>query len=604
MKNSIELLAPARDLACGIAAIDHGADAVYIGATRFGARQAAGNSVEDIQTLCAYAHQYGARIYVTLNTILYDEELEETRNLAWDLYRAGVDAFIVQDMALLKMDMPPVPLHASTQMDNRTSAKVKWLRSLGFQQVVLARELSLRQIESIHKAVPDVSIEAFVHGALCVSYSGRCYASQYCFQRSANRGACAQFCRLPFNLIDADGRTILHDCHPLSLRDMNRSASLEAMMDAGVRSFKIEGRLKDIAYVKNVTSFYRQEIDKILKRRTDLQRTSWGTSQYTFTPNLSESFSRGYTDYFLHGRTEDLASMDSPKSRGPEVGFVKDVRNGCIVVAGTAAFSNGDGLCFMDEQGQMQGFRINRAEGNHLYPAKMPRVKKGDTLWRSHNQAWQTQMEGATARRTMSLQWTLKETDNGFLLQAKREDGVEASQSFTAEHQLARSPQDDTIRQVLAKLGDTCYTTSNVDIDFAQPWFIPRSSLAEWRRIVLSQLPEPQRIDAKTAQPTHDPESPVVDCINVSNRLSRNFYSEQGCDNIPSAMELRSVAASTDESLMTCRYCLRYQLGWCPTRQKNHSPYREPYFLVGRDGRRFRLEFDCQRCEMTVHADE
>lgn len=603
---SIELLSPARDLACGKAAVDHGADAVYIGAPRFGARQSASNSVEDIAELCKYAHRFGVRVYVTLNTILYDDELHETERLAWELYRVGVDAFIVQDMSLLRLNMPPVPLHGSTQMDNRTVDKAQWLNRHGISQIVLARELTLHEISAIHRAVPNVIIEAFVHGALCVSYSGRCYASQFCFQRSANRGACAQFCRLPFTLIDAEGREIMREKHPLSLRDMNRSEQLEVMMNAGVRSFKIEGRLKDEAYVKNVTAYYRQAIDSILSRRKEFVRASYGTSSFTFKPDLNNSFSRGYTDYFLHGRTPNLASMDTPKSRGPEVGFVKEIRGGCIIVAGSSCFNNGDGLCYMDADGHMKGFRVNRAEGNHLYPAKMPTVRKGDTLWRSYNQQWESVMSGISATRLMHVRWVLEECEVGFLLSAVREDGVVIKQTFESEHVLARTSQEESIRSVLSKLGDTCYQAKEVEIRFTQPWFVPRSLLAEWRRTVLAQFVQPDRIKETkvfTVQ-THDDAinqtCSDIECINVSNAEARKFYEHEGFSEIPEAIETRTKIAEEGQTLMTCRYCLRYELGWCPTHQGARSPYREPYYLVSRDGRRFRLKFDCQACQMKV----
>ena len=411
---SIELLSPARNLECGIAAVDHGADAVYIGAPRFGARAAAGNSVEDIGELCNYAHRFGVKVYAAVNTLLFENELDEARLLAWDLYRVGVDALIIQDTVFLEMDLPPIPLHASTQMDNRTAEKVLWLKNQGFNQIVMARELSLEQIRDIHEAVPEVRLEAFVHGALCVSYSGRCYASEYCFGRSANRGECAQFCRLPFSLQDAKGHTLIKDKYLLSLKDMNRQKYLEEMLDAGVQSFKIEGRLKDISYVKNVTASYRQALDAIMKRRPEFVRSSFGTSTYTFTPDLSRSFSRGNTNYFLKGRTNDLASPDTPKSRGREVGRVKEIRNGLIIVSSTETFSNGDGLCFLDAEGRLQGFRVNRAEGNHLYPASMPNVRKGDLLWRSFDQQWERLMSGQTAERRISARFLLEETELGF----------------------------------------------------------------------------------------------------------------------------------------------------------------------------------------------
>ena len=574
MNSSVELLSPARDLGCGLAAVDHGADAVYIGAPRFGARVAAGNSVEDIRKLCEYAHRFGVKIYVTINTLLHENEREEARLLAWELYRAGVDAFITQDTVFLGMDMPPVPLHASTQMDNRTAEKVDWLKAHGFNQIVLARELSLEQIREIHEAVPDVRLEAFVHGALCVSYSGRCYASEYCFGRSANRGECAQFCRLPFSLQDADGHTLIKDKYLLSLKDMNRQKYLEEMLDAGVRSFKIEGRLKDISYVKNVTASYRQALDAIIKRRPEFVRSSFGTSTYTFTPDLSRSFSRGYTDYFLKGRTNDLASPDTPKSRGREVGRVKEVRNGCIIVSSTEVFSNGDGLCFLDAEGRLQGFRVNRAEGNHLCPASMPDIRKGDLLWRSFDQQWERLMSGKTAERRISARFLLEETEHGFRLSFSAEDGTQRSEEFVAEHQPARTDQTASIRDVLGKLGDTPYVCSDIEVRFSQPWFIPRSLLAEWRRSLTEN--------------------------------SGNSGNSGNCENNGNNGNCPLEEAFP---LMTCRFCLRHAWGQC--KKKNPQPpsggvmargqWKDPLYLVLGDGRRFRLDFDCKKCEMRLY---
>ena len=581
----IELLSPARDLACGIAAIDHGADAVYIGAARFGARAAAGNSTDDIAKLCDYAHRFGVKIYATINTLLYENEREEARRLAWDLYQAGVDALIVQDPVMLNLDLPPIPLHASTQMDNRTAEKVLKLKELGFNQIVLARELTLEEISSIHKAVPDVTLEAFVHGALCVSYSGRCYASEYCFGRSANRGECAQFCRLPFSLMDAEGHTLVKDKYLLSLRDMNRIQRIEEMMDAGVRSFKIEGRLKDIGYVKNVTAAYRQAIDAILERRPEFVRSSYGTSTYTFTPDLSRSFSRGSTAYFLDGRTNDLASPDTPKSRGREVGHVKEVRRDCIIVSSTEAFSNGDGLCFFDEEGHLQGFRVNRAEGNHLYfnsspltPHSSPR--KGDRLWRSYDKQWEDLMAGKTAERRIPARFLLEETGQGFRLTFTADDGTSCSKDFPAEHQPARTDQTGPIKEVLSKLGDTPYVCTDVEVRFSQPWFIPRSTLAEWRRSLIENL------KLKIESSSKPLDNPVL--------YKRATF--------------QSSIFNLQSPLMTCRFCLRHAWGQCLRESEKlkakSEKWREPLFLVLGDGRRFRLAFDCKKCEMKVKAIE
>jgi len=601
---TIELLSPAKNLECGLAAVDHGADAVYIGASKYGARASAGNSVQDIAMLCKYAHQFKVKVYVTVNTILYDNELQETQDIIWELYRVGVDALIVQDLALLKLNLPPIPLHASTQMDNRDPEKAVALKELGYQQIVLARELSVEQIREIHQAVPDVPLEAFVHGALCVSYSGRCYASEYCFGRSANRGECAQFCRLPFSLEDSNGERIVEDKYLLSLRDMNRSQYLEEMMEAGVSSFKIEGRLKNVSYVKNITAYYRQQIDAILRRRTEYRRSSLGEEEFFFTPDPDRSFSRGFTDYFLHGRTDDLASPDTPKSRGQFVGHVKEVRNYCIIVAGTTSFSNGDGLCFLDAQGQLQGFRVNRVEGNHLYPAEMPDIRKGDTLWRNYDQQWEKLMAGKTAVRRLPLKIILSDTEEGFELKAMVSLGDKLTSKRVlcsmSPKQLAHTDQTAGIKEVLGKLGDTIYYAKEVEIRFSQPWFIPRSMLADWRRTLIDSLIKEEygRNEVSKAR-LHD--IPLRDSyfnFNISNRLSSQCF-----DNL--AVNAVEVTGRLPEGqpLMTCCYCLRYQMGWCPQRHCVKSPYQEPYYLCSKDGRRFRLEFDCKKCEMKVlHA--
>ena len=454
----IELLAPARNLECGIEAVNHGADAVYIGAPKFGARAAATNSMDDIGRLTDYAHLYGVRIYVTVNTILKDEELKETEDMIWELYRRGVDALIVQDMGLTRLNLPPIPLHASTQMDNRTVGKVRFLAEAGFRQVVLARELSLDEIAAIHKACPDTPLEVFVHGALCVSYSGQCYASQACFGRSANRGECAQFCRLPFSLVDADGRVVVKDKHLLSLKDMSRLDMLEQLLDAGVTSLKIEGRLKDVAYVKNVTAAYSQRLDAILKRRKEYVRASSGTCRLDFRPQPEKSFSRGFTHYFLEGRGEDIASFDTPKSLGEAMGTLKEQRGGWVSVAGVKPFHNGDGVCYLDEQGRLQGFRINRVEGNKLFPAgNVARIRPRTPLFRNLDQEFERALARKSAERKIGVRLRLEENAFGFSLTADDEDDNRVTLAFGYAKERARTPQVENLRTQLAKLGGTPY---------------------------------------------------------------------------------------------------------------------------------------------------
>ena len=411
---TIELLAPAKNLECGIAAIDHGADAVYIGASRFGARQSAGNSVEDIGKLCDYAHRYGATVHVTINTIIYNDEIDDTLALVRSLVDVGVDAFLLQDMGLMSKVREIVPdtvaLHASTQCDTRTWEKAQWLSQQGFDRVVLARELSAEEISDIHKKLPDLELEAFIHGALCVSYSGVCYVSQYSFGRSANRGACAQFCRLAFDLKDSDGKTIEHQRHLLSLKDMSQIDNLETLMRSGACAFKIEGRLKDINYVKNVVSAYSKRIDEIIRKHPgEFRRASLGRVRYSFTPDLRKTFNRGYTNYFLKGRQADIFSPDTPKALGEFVGRVKEIRRDSFNVSSTANFANGDGLCFLSRDAESQstrleGFRVNRAVGNRLYPFKMPRgLKPGMGLYRNQDQAFDKELSGKTAERKIQI---------------------------------------------------------------------------------------------------------------------------------------------------------------------------------------------------------
>ena len=627
MTRPLELLAPAKNLECGKAAIDHGADAVYIGAQRFGARAAAGNSVADIAELCRYAHQFDAKVYVTVNTIIYDDELEDTRRLLEELQQSGVDAVLVQDMALLvsryevrgtryenssyaDSNLAPrtshlvprknIEFHASTQTDNRTVEKVAWLRDLGFSRVVLARELSIDEIRAIHEAVPDVELEVFVHGALCVSYSGQCYASQYCFQRSANRGECAQFCRMQFDLLDADGRVIEHDRHLLSLKDMCQIDNLEALAEAGATSFKIEGRLKDVAYVKNVTAAYSERLNQIIRRHPDLyRRASRGHCRYTFTPNLQKTFNRGYTDYFARGRRPDIASFDTPKAMGEFVGTVKEIRRDSFTVAGTATFANGDGLCFLNRDRQLEGFRVNRVELNRLYPQRMPDgLRPGLRLYRNNDQEFDRLLSKPSAERKIPITLSLRPTADGFRLSSG-----DVFVDLCIPHQTAEKPQRDNIIRQLTKLGNTPYECADVDLPADFNYFIPSSQLAELRRQLVDKMAhrsyESYRSyrshESYKSYKSHSSHSPHL--LNIANREAARFY---GVD-APSAYELRP---TPDAVLMQCRYCIRYTLGYCPT--SNLSPLtshiKYPLYLRLADGRRFRLEFDCAHCQMNVYA--
>lgn len=605
-QRKIELLAPAKNLECGMEAINHGADAVYIGAPKFGARAAAVNSLEDIEALVQYAHLYNARIYVTVNTILKEEELKETEEMIQALYRIGVDALIVQDMGITKLNLPPIPLHASTQMDNRTPEKVKFLWEAGFRQVVLARELSLREIAKIHAACPETPLEVFVHGALCVSYSGQCYVSQACFGRSANRGECAQFCRLPFSLVDADGKVIVRDKHLLSLKDMNQSDELEQLLDAGASSFKIEGRLKDVSYVKNVTAAYRQKLDAIFARRPEYRRASSGTSRYEFKPQLDKSFSRGFTHYFLHGRDKDIFSFDTPKSLGEEMGTVKEVRGNYLTVAGLKSFHNGDGVCYMDEQGRLQGFRVNRVDGNKLYPQEMPRVKPRTLLYRNYDQEFERVLGRKSAERKLAVDLLLSDNEFGFSLTLTDEDNNRVSLTLPREKELARTPQTDNLKTQLAKLGNTPFEAREVTVSFAQNWFLPASVLADFRRQAVDQLLTARKINYRREmsvwKPTQHafPQTTLSYLGNVMNTRAASFYHDHGVQRIAMAYEKEPVEEAV---LMFCKHCIRYSMGWCPVHHRVRSPYQEPYYLLSNDGKRFRLDFDCKYCQMKVVAE-
>ena len=648
-------MAPAKNLECGIAAIDHGADAVYIGAPHYGARAAAGNSIADISELCRYAHVFQAKVYVTVNTIIYDNELEDTRRLLIDLQQVGVDAILVQDMGVMRMARElEVKIHASTQTDNRSAEKVEWLRDMGFSRVVLARELSIDEIRTIHEAVPDVELEVFVHGALCVSYSGQCYASQHCMGRSANRGECAQMCRMKYDLVDVDGHVIEHDRYLLSLKDMCQIDNLESLAVAGATSFKIEGRLKDVAYVKNVTAAYSERLNQLISRHPDRYcRTSVGYCRYTFTPNLNKTFNRGYTTFFANGRRPDITSFDTPKAMGEFVGTVKELRRDSFNVAGTARFANGDGLCFLTTNTHhpslttLQGFRINRVEGNRLFPQQMPKeLRPGMKLYRNSDQEFDRQLSKRSAERkipiTMELQpfGDVGSVDSGFHLT------VTCHPSRTPQHvariqaelQRAQTPQRDNIVRQLSKLGGTPYECIAVNLSDGFDYFIPASRLSELRRQAVTLLSQttlhaavhtgspadsvggdPQAHPSSSPQNNHKLQTsnfklqtskviinfklqisnfkdyPQPHLYNIANRVARDFY---GFPDL-TAYELRPSAGAM---LMQCRHCLRYSLGFCVKHGGQRPAWHEPLFLRLGDGRRFRLEFDCRQCQMNVYA--
>lgn len=599
---AIELLSPAKDATTGREAILHGADAVYIGAPRFGARAAAGCSIEEIARLCDFAHPYNACIYAALNTILYDHELAEAEQIAWQLYRAGVDALIVQDMALLQLDLPPIALHASTQCDNRTPEKVKFLADAGFSQVVLARELSLKEIEAI-AATTDVALEAFVHGALCVSYSGQCYLSAATTGRSANRGECAQCCRLPYTLTDATGKVIARDRHLLSLKDLNLSDSIEKLLDAGISSLKIEGRLKETAYVKNVTAYYRAQIDKILARRPhEYRRASDGVSEITFTPNPRKSFNRGFTTYFLNRQPEEpIIQAATPKSMGEPVGKVTAVTDSrTFRYDGTVALHNGDGLCYIDANGNFSGFRLNRAEGRQLYAASPQKLTPGIQLFRNSDIRFDTELARPTARRTIAVTLRFYELPTGFAIDISDGNTLTTHRCDTAKTP-ARAPQRERIKAELSKLGNTPFVATQVTVETSCDYFIPMSQLAEWRRTAISWFQTARRLAYRaprrhTARTHNDVPSAQLDYrANVANATARDFYTAHGAQHIEPAFEITPVE---EAELMRTRHCIRRYLGACLRTPQGKRLQGPLYLTYGNT--RLGLHFDCQHCEMVI----
>jgi Collagenase and related proteases len=601
----IELLSPAKDLECGLAAINHGADAVYIGASQFGARAAAGNSIEDIAKLVQYAHQFRVKVLVALNTVLTDEQLPEAEKLIWDIYNAGADALIVQDMGILKLNLPPIALHASTQTDNRTVEKVRFLQDVGFSRVVLARELSLKQISEISSQT-DVELEAFVHGALCVSYSGQCYMSQANCGRSANRGQCAQYCRLPYHLLDADNNILVKNRHLLSLKDLDLSGSLKEMMQAGVRSFKIEGRLKDVDYVKNITAYYRKKLDAVLDANPDYQRASAGRTAFFFEPNPEKSFRRSATDYFLHGRKPDIAQLDTPKSLGEPIGKVTYIGRNFFEVQNGTVLNNGDGLCFINRQGDLTGFRVNRVERKQIFPADMPRMDVGVFLYRNQDQAFEKVLKGKTAERRVGVKLLFRETATGFSIQLTDESGISSTFEATCDKQPAQKPEvvNDNIKNQLSKLGNTIYEVTAIQIDVNAPWFFPASQLGEWRRQAVEKLDEVRAVSyvrepGHEAKPASFPAKQLTYLGNVTNKLSEAFYLEHGVEKMMPGFEVK---AEEGVPLMFCKHCIKFNMGWCP-KEGYKATFKEPLYLRNND-QVYKLTFDCKACEMHISKSD
>ncbi len=607
MKKKIEILAPAKDLIHGMAAINSGADAVYIGAPQFGARSNATNSIEDVAALVQYAHLYHAQVFVVINTILYDNELETCRKMIWELYHIGVDALIVQDMAIMEMDLPPIVLHASTQANNRDADNIKFLKDAGMKRVVLARELNLHQIKEISEA-SDVELEFFVTGALCVSFSGNCYMSVANGERSANRGSCAQNCRLPYNLIDGHGDTLIKNSHLLSIKDFDVSDQIPNLIEAGICSFKIEGRLKDIVYVKNNVSFLRQKLDTFLEENDNYTKASSGSCTYTFDSALNRTFNRGYTDYFVNERHQSIGSWESPKSKGQYIGKLIKTIGGAYEIENGELLNNGDGLCYINENNEADGIYVNKVENGLAYPNVLKELKIGTFIYRNNDAAFIKIVEREdSAVRKISTTLLLTENENGFELIATDEDGYVSTVHLAhAKEQTKNNLSiEENIKTQLAKTGFTPYTANEINVMFTQNWFLPISKINEMRRTVYEQLSairlaNYKREEHQIVKTNHPfPVNQLDFTYNVSNKMARKFYERHGVTEIEKAFELQWDPGKS--RVMTTKYCIKYELEKCPKYHKDtmETKLKEP--LVLKQGElEYKLKFNCKPCEMEI----
>ena len=610
-RRHLELLSPAKNADYGIEAINHGADAVYIGGPAYGARAKAPNTVADIERLVKHAHRYHAEVFVTLNTIFHDNELEGAREIVQQLYEIGTDALIVQDMGLLEMDLPPIQLHASTQTDIRTVEKAQFLDQVGFSQIVLARELDLKTIQQIANAT-TCNLEFFVHGALCVAFSGQCFISHAHTGRSANRGECSQECRLPYRLEDAQGRVIGNDKHYLSMKDNDQSANLRALVDAGISSFKIEGRYKDLPYLKNATAHYRQLIDEILNDMPEYAKTSSGLTTFSFTPQPEKTFNRSATDYFVNGRKADIGAFDTPKFAGEEVGKVTKVGKDFFEMTSAVELHNGDGLCFFDVHKELVGMRINTVDGNRLTPNEMPEdMRRGMTIFRNRDHAFMRLLEKDSATRQIDVDLNFYETPDGFALSVTDEDGCSATALIQQEKQPAQNLEKakTNLRENLTKLGGTDFSLRDIKLSISQAWFVPASAVNALRRDAIEQLIQVRLVSyqrpakkASAEPPAIYPEDTLSYLANVYNKKARAFYEKHGVKMIAAAYEANQELGEVP--LMITKHCLRFSHGMCPKEAKGvigvqGTVTAEPMTLInGND--KFTLKFDCKPCEMHV----
>lgn len=602
----IELLSPARDLDCGIAAINHGADAVYIGGPSFSARSAAGNSLKDIEKLVNHARIFAARVYIAINTLFSDGELEGAVRLAHQLYELGADALIIQDMGLLECELPPIPLHASTQTDNRTARKVKFLEQVGFQQVVLARELSLDRIREI-RAATSVPLECFVHGALCVSYSGQCYISEVVSGRSANRGECAQFCRHRYTLHDAAGRVLEKDRYLLSLKDLDLSSHLGKLIEAGISSFKIEGRLKDISYVKNVTARYRQLLDSNISGNPGLSRASAGSCIFGFVPDTGKSFNRGKTDYFLNARRARPGSPDTPKSLGELIGRVEKSDKSVFTVKTAATLRNGDGLCYFDRTGTLVGLKANRVDGRKVFHRDAASPSDGTVVYRNYDTLFIRQLQNSEQCRFLRVDVHIEETPQGLLCRLEDEGGIQSRVELKIEKEVAMQTgmTAGVIERQMRKSGGTIFQVDTVNVQVSESLFVPAANINELRRLAFSEhLSERMRSYQRLENSLVVNEvlwlsSRATYLDNITNAMARAFYRRHGVTEFD--LSEQGITGEKDVALMTTRYCIKAQLGLCPKMTDKTVALSEPLTLTDGTGV-YELEIDCHRCEMIVRS--
>ena len=608
-KINLELLAPARNLAAGKLAIQAGADAVYVAGPSFGARQAAGNSIEDIKKLSDFAHLFGVKVYLVLNTILFDEEIPLAQKIAKQAYDAGVDAFIIQDLGLFNAGLPPLPIFASTQMDNRTPEHVSFLQELGFSRAILARELSLDQIEKIHLAAPKIELETFVSGALCVSYSGRCYFSQATLNRSANRGACAQLCRQQFTLRDGQGQIMAHNKYLLSLKDFNLSAKLNYLINNGVTSFKIEGRLKDDAYVANQVAYFRQELDKIIAQNENYQAASLGKVFLDFVPDPAKTFNRGFTEYNITGKIKNSpASLDSQKSLGKFVGKVSKSGRGWLVLDREHQLKNGDGICYLDKDGNLAGAYANAVkEDGRILLHRHEEAPVGAELFCNQDLTFEKAAVNGV-RRAIALHLKIEEKKGEVMVSATDEQNLSLSISLGAGEVAAKSEAaENAIKEAFSKFGETIFYCQEIDLNWKKPKFFPRSVLNEARRELAekflslreeSYLRQEQIIEKKSAK-YYLKEGDFN--FNVANKSACDFWESCGVKIVEEALELQMKKGKkpTGKVLMTTKHCLKKDFGYCSKNEKAKKNLREPLSLE-REGKRYPLRFDCRKCQMEV----